>query len=139
DAAAQLGRAIALSPDAPELYNNRGNALKELGRLDEALADYDRAIALKPDYVHAYGNRGNCLDDLARPKEAEASYRQALAIDPEHGDSHWNLAVNRLRAGDLRTGWIESEWRWKSGSLGLNARAFDRPLWLGAEPIEGKT
>jgi hypothetical protein len=128
-----------LSPDAPELYNNRGNALKELGRLIEALADYDRAIALKPDYVHAHGNRGNCLDDLMRPDEAEASFRRALALDPDHGDSHWNLAVNRLRAGDLRTGWIESEWRWKSDSLALKQRAFDKPPWLGTEPIDGKT
>jgi tetratricopeptide (TPR) repeat protein len=139
EAAAQLGRAIALSPDVPELYNNRGKALKELGRREEALADYDRAIALKPDYVHAHGNRGNCLDDLARPDEAEASYRRALALDPDHGDSHWNLAVNRLRAGDLRTGWIESEWRWKASSLGVKQRAFDKPLWLGAEPIDGRT
>jgi tetratricopeptide (TPR) repeat protein len=138
-AVTQFGHAIARSPDAPELYNNRGKALKELGRLDEALADYDRAIALKPDYVHAHGNRGICLDDLARPDEAEASYARALALDPDHGDSHWNRGVNRLRAGELRTGWIESEWRWKARSLGPKSRAFDRPLWLGKEPIDGKT
>jgi tetratricopeptide (TPR) repeat protein len=139
EAVRQLDQAIALSPETPELYNNRGKALKELGRLDEALADYDRAIALKPDYAHAYGNRGICLDNLALPNEAQASYRQALALDPDHGDSHWNLAVNRLRAGDLGTGWIESEWRWKSRSLGLKARVFDKPQWLGAESVAGKT
>jgi tetratricopeptide (TPR) repeat protein len=139
DAVTQLGQAIALSTDVPELYNNRGKALKELGRLDEALADYDRAIALKPDYVHAHGNRGICLDNLARPNEAEASYRQAIALDSDHGDSHWHLAVNRLRAGDLKTGWIESEWRWKAGSLGVKTHGFDQPLWLGAEPVAGKT
>ena len=139
EAVRQLDRAITLSPATPELYNNRGKPLKELGRLDEALADYDHAIALKPDYAHAHGNRGICLDDLARPDEAEASYARALALNPDHGDSHWNLAVNRLRAGDLRTGWIESEWRWKSGSLGLKPCVFDQPLWLGAAPIAGKT
>jgi tetratricopeptide (TPR) repeat protein len=139
DAVTQLGHAIALSPDVPELYSNRGKALKELGRLKEALADYDRAIFLKPGYVHAHGNRGSCLDALARPDEAEVSLRRALALDPDHGDSHWSLAVNRLRAGDLRTGWIESEWRWKAPSLGVTARAFDQPLWLGSEPIAGKT
>ena len=32
-----------------EAYNNRGNALKDLKRLEEALASYDKAIALKPD------------------------------------------------------------------------------------------
>jgi tetratricopeptide (TPR) repeat protein len=139
EAVTQLGHAITLSPDVPELYNSRGTALKKLGRLDEALWDYDRAIALKPDYVNAHGNRGACLDDLARPDEAEASFRRAVVLDPGHGDSHWSLAVNRLRAGDLRTGWIESEWRWKARSLGVTARAFDQPLWLGAEPIAGKT
>jgi tetratricopeptide (TPR) repeat protein len=139
DAVRRLGQAMALSSDVPELYSNRGAALKKLGRLDEALWDYDRAIALKPDYALAHGNRGICLDDLARPDEAEASFRRALALDPDHGDSHWSLAVNRLRAGDLRTGWIESEWRWKSVSLGLTERVFDQPLWLGAEPIDGKT
>ena len=139
EAVSLLGDAIARSPAVPELFNNRGNALRTLGRLDEALADYDRAIALKSDYIDACCNRGACLDDLMRPDEAEASYRRALALAPEHGDSHWNLAVNRLRAGDLRNGWIESEWRWRSGSLGITQLLLDKPLWLGAESVDGKT
>jgi tetratricopeptide (TPR) repeat protein len=139
EAALALDRAVALSPGLAEPHNARANALRLLNRLGEALGDYDRAIALKPDYAEAYGNRGACLDDLARPDEALSSYRQALALQPEHGDTHWNLAVNRLRAGDFKTGFIEAEWRWKSSSLRLPRRAFDKPLWLGAEPIDGKT
>jgi tetratricopeptide (TPR) repeat protein len=38
-----------------------GNTLKELGRLDEAEANYSRAIALKPDYVEAHYNLGVLL------------------------------------------------------------------------------
>jgi len=41
--------------------NNRGNALKKLARLDEALASYDRALALRPDYTEALRNRSICL------------------------------------------------------------------------------
>ena len=134
-----LDRAIALSPALAELYNSRANAFRALNRLDEALADYDRAIALKPDYAEFYGNRGTCLDDLARPQEALSSYRSALALKADHADTHWNLAVNRLRAGDFRTGWREAEWRWKSQSLRLKSRAFDKPPWPGAGPIEGRT
>jgi len=139
EAVVTLDRAVALSPGLAEPHNARANALRLLNRLDEALGDYDRAIALKPDYADAHGNRGACLDDLARPDEALASYRKALALQPDHGDTHWNLAVNRLRAGDFKTGWREAEWRWKSSSLRLKHRALDRPLWLGAEPIGGKT
>jgi tetratricopeptide (TPR) repeat protein len=139
EAVVALDRAVALSPGLAEPHNARANALRLLNRLDEALGGYDRAIALKPDYAEAHGNRGACLDDLARPDEALASYRKALALQPDHGDTHWNLAVNRLRAGDFNTGLIEAEWRWKSTSLRLKHRAFDQPLWLGAEPIDGKT
>ena len=46
-------KAIALKPDSAEAFNNRGNALQELKRLDEALASYDKAIAFKPDYAEA--------------------------------------------------------------------------------------
>lgn len=139
EAVVALDRAVALSPGLAEPHNARANALRLLNRLDEALGGYDRAIALKPDYAEAHGNRGACLDDLARPDEALASYRKALALQPDHGDTHWNLAVNRLRAGDFNTGLIEAEWRWKSTSLRLKHRAFDQPLWLGAEPVGGKT
>lgn len=139
EAVPALDRAVALSPGLAEPHNARANALRLLNRLDEALRGYDRAIALKPDYADAHGNRGACLDDLARPDEALASYRKALALQPDHGDTHWNLAVNCLRAGDFKTGLIEAEWRWKSTSLRLKHRAFDQPLWLGAEPIGGKT
>ena len=53
-------------PDYAEAFNNRGNALRRLKRLDEALASYDKAIALKPDYAEAHNNRGNALKDLKR-------------------------------------------------------------------------
>jgi tetratricopeptide (TPR) repeat protein len=45
--------AVALSPQDAEAHSNLGNTLKELGRLDEALASYTQAITLKPDYAEA--------------------------------------------------------------------------------------
>jgi tetratricopeptide (TPR) repeat protein len=138
EATAALDRAIALSPDLAELYNSRANALKLQNRLKEALADYDRAIALTSGSAQTFSNRGNCLDELARPDEALANYQQALTLDAGHADAHWNLAINRLRAGDLRAGFREAEWRWTSKTLRLKPRHFDKPLWLGAEPIDGK-
>ena len=54
-----IGKAIKVNPNVAIAYSSRGNALKDLKRLDEALASYDKAIALKPDYDEAYNNRGN--------------------------------------------------------------------------------
>jgi tetratricopeptide (TPR) repeat protein len=39
-------------------YNNRGNAYKDKGEVDRAIADYDQALRLDPKYVKAYINRG---------------------------------------------------------------------------------
>ena len=139
EALAAFDRALAKSPDSVEVLNNKANALKALGRCDEALACYDRAIALKPDYVDAFNNRGSCLDMMLRADEALASFRATLALSPDYAAAHWNIAVNRLRVGDFKTGWIESEWRWKCDALHLGNREFGRPLWLGQEPIDGKT
>jgi predicted O-linked N-acetylglucosamine transferase (SPINDLY family) len=72
-----------MKPDYAEAYINRGNALKDLKRLDEALASYDKAIALKPDYAEAYINRGSALKDLKRLDEASAAYDKALALKPD--------------------------------------------------------
>ena len=41
-----------------------GNTLKELGRLDEAVASYTQAIALKPDYAEAHVNLGIAIKNV---------------------------------------------------------------------------
>jgi len=44
--------------DDPVLYAYRGSVMQELGRLDEALADFERALALWPDFPLARFHRG---------------------------------------------------------------------------------
>ena len=50
-----------MKPDYAEAHNNLGNAFKEQGKLDEAVACYRRALELKPDYAEAHNNLGNAL------------------------------------------------------------------------------
>jgi protein O-GlcNAc transferase len=84
---------LALKPDHADAWYNRGVALQELKRLDEALASYDRALALKPAYVEALNNSGNALRELKRLDEALASYDKALALKPDHADAWYNRGV----------------------------------------------
>ena len=75
----------AIRPDFAEACYNRGVALKELGRLDEAVASYDKAIQIRPDYADAYSNRGAALQELGRLGEAAENYRKAISIAPQNG------------------------------------------------------
>lgn len=55
DAVKIIGKSLQINPNQPIALSNRGLALKDLKRLDEALASYDRAIVLKPDFDFILG------------------------------------------------------------------------------------
>ena len=88
--------ALPAGPDSARILINRGNALLDLNRLDEALVSFDRALAIDPAYAHAYNNRGNALLDLDRPDEALLSYDHALDLRPDYAHAHSNRG-NALR------------------------------------------
>ena len=48
EAVRQIDVALRIDPKAASAHNNRGNALQELKRLDEALASYDRRSRSSP-------------------------------------------------------------------------------------------
>ena len=51
-----------------------GNALKDQGKLEEAIEAYNKALAIKPDYAEAYNNMGLTLLDQGKLKEAIEAY-----------------------------------------------------------------
>ena len=50
--------------------NNKGIALNNLGRYEEAIEYYDRALAIDPTLVESLSNKGASLHSLARYEEA---------------------------------------------------------------------
>jgi tetratricopeptide (TPR) repeat protein len=68
---------LKLKSDLPQAWNNRGNCLFELNRLDNALFCYEQAIELNPEEKEAWFNRGRTLSQLGRIPEALACYEQA--------------------------------------------------------------
>ena len=67
-----------MKPDYAQAHNNLGVALKDLGKLDEAVACCRRALELKPDYAEAENNLGNALAEQGKQVEALACYRRAV-------------------------------------------------------------
>jgi tetratricopeptide (TPR) repeat protein len=72
-----LDRALSLQPDNTAALNNRGFALRELARFDEALENLDRALAIDPDFAPALANRGKVLSEMNRLEESFAAFRGA--------------------------------------------------------------
>ena len=138
EALASFDRALALRPDSPVTHDSLGLALHQLDREEEALASYDRALALKPAYARAHRDRGDALVRLSRPDEALLAYQRAIAIAPDDPDVNWNKGLLKLRLGEFDDGWKLYEWRWRGAQKAL-ARQFAQPLWLGEQPVAGKT
>ncbi|HWR00430.1 MAG TPA: tetratricopeptide repeat protein [Chlorobaculum sp.] len=132
-------KAIAINPGIAQLHYNRANALKKLRRFDAALASYDRAIAIKPDYPEAFNNRGLLLQELNLLDAAIASFDAALAVKDNYHDARLHKSLALLLRGEFAQGWELYESRWQTGKLAAFKRDFRQPLWLGCEPIAGKT
>ncbi len=132
-------QAIALKPDLAEAHNNRGNALSDMRQFQAALESYDQAIAFKADYAEAYNNRASALRDLQQSQAAMACYDKAIRLQPDYAKAQLNRSLCLLQMGDFEQGWEAYEWRWKDEALQKTVRQFTQPLWLGAEPLHGKT
>ena len=73
-------------------HNNLGNALRDKGALDEAIACFKKALELDPKYAMAHNNLGVALNDKGDVEGAIRCYRTALDIDPKLAMAHNNLA-----------------------------------------------
>ncbi|MCC3536641.1 MAG: tetratricopeptide repeat protein [Microcoleus sp. PH2017_25_DOB_D_A] len=91
-AIASYDKALEFKPDKHEAWINRGSALDDLGRLEDAIASYDKALEIKPDYHEAWNNRGIALRNLGRLEDAIASYDKALEFKPDDTSAFYNKA-----------------------------------------------
>ncbi|WP_299532713.1 tetratricopeptide repeat protein [uncultured Herbaspirillum sp.] len=132
-------RALAVQPDFFEAQSNRGFVLFKMQRPEEALEAYDRALALSDSSPDLWFNRASTLEQLSRFSEASQSYQRARELSPETHSAQWNDALLKLRLGDFAKGWPAYESRWKTAQMRTQVRQFLEPLWLGLQPLRGKT
>lgn len=69
---------IKKSPGKGRPYNNRGDALVDEERYEEALLDFDKAVELLPKYAMAYYNRGNLYQKQKKYEQALADFNYAI-------------------------------------------------------------
>jgi tetratricopeptide (TPR) repeat protein len=139
EALAGYSRALALDPANVEACNNTGTVLQSLDRHQEALSWFDRTLELRPDLVETLENEAVSLVELQRFDQAFAVYHRARALDPSRAVAEWNLALLQMLTGNFEAGWAGREARWRMPALSARYPRISQPMWLGAEPIAGKT
>ena len=87
-ALADYSEAIRLDPNRKNAFGGRGETYRQLGRRDEAIADYYKVLSFS---LYSFGG------DLALKNTAEAGLK-ALGVDPQAADN--DAASCRKVAGD---------------------------------------
>ena len=96
------GRAVEINPRYDEGFNNLGNALLRVGRIDDAMRQYEHALSLNPTFAEAHNGLGSVLAQRGNVWEAIEHYQRALAAKPDYAAAHNNWGVALARSGDTQ-------------------------------------
>ncbi len=78
-----LQKSIDLVPGQYEVHLIMGDALRALGRFEDAIARYGEALRYERRYAEAYASRGDVLRQLGRFEDALEDYRKAGLVKPD--------------------------------------------------------
>ena len=105
-----------MEPDNVYTLIEKGIALDNLGRYEEAIGYYSRVLAIEPDNFGALNNIGWALDRLGRYEEAIKYYDKAIEINPNLAiiQEKRDFAYKQLENPANSTGYEKAEKsRWK--------------------------
>lgn len=96
----QYSKALAFSPNAPELHVMLAEALSGTGQPDEGIAHYRTALQLQPENAQVHYAFGLALARQDRLDDAILHYEEAIRIDPTLADARAALAGARAARSD---------------------------------------
>lgn len=135
EALSWFDRAIVILRDEMiALSSNRGKALGELGRTDEALAMFNNILRSCPNHALSYYNRGLMLMQQGAHRAAILDFDQALKREPQNAKALFGRGFANLVLGNYAEGFRDYEYRLKD-----LIDEPDAPVWTGEQSLKGKT
>jgi tetratricopeptide (TPR) repeat protein len=126
-------QALELAPEWVDAHINLGVALYQMGRVEEARAQFAAAVQLDPLSGISRYNLGCVLEEQGQIDEAIGHLRRAARAMPAHADVHFNLALAYEKRGERRLArmeWITYLRHAPSGPWADQARAHLKQLSL---------
>jgi len=105
EALALLEPLAAAMPQQGEIASQCGRAKQELGRVEEALADFDRALQANPANALAWFYRGDLLAERGQIEEALECYQRLVQIAPGYGEAWFRRGNLLWRMDRLDEAW----------------------------------
>jgi len=119
-------KGIGKKKELARTQNNLGVLLYDMGRKEDAEAEYREALRINPNSAEAHNNLGVLLCDMGRKEGAEAEYREALRINPNSAEAHYNLGISLYDMGRKED--AEAEYR---EALRINPNSAEAHYNLG--------
>jgi tetratricopeptide (TPR) repeat protein len=95
EAAQAYQQAVATKADVPGYYNNLGNVLARLGKIDEAKAAYTKSAELDPpNAATAWRNFGISLYNANRLGDAVEPLQKSAELDPKNAQTWYLLGAS---------------------------------------------
>ena len=85
-----------LDPNYALTWFNKGIALHDHGKYDEAIKAYNEALRLDPNNAEAWYNKGNAFNDQGKYDKAIKAFDEAIRLNPNHVDA-WNNKGTALK------------------------------------------
>jgi tetratricopeptide (TPR) repeat protein len=119
-------QAVTLKPDNAGYYNNLGNVLARVGKIDEARAAYTKSAELDPPGAAlAWRNFGISLYQAGRMQEAVEPLKKAAEIDPKNPQTWYLLGACLVASADYKQVGDKMEVTLKPGTVEAYQKAME--------------
>jgi tetratricopeptide (TPR) repeat protein len=121
-------RTLACTKDNVIAHGNLGTVFRQMGRLDEAIAQYKTALQIQPNDADSHNNLGAVLRQKGKVDEAITQYHLALQIKPALAEAHYNLGIALQQKG--RTAQAISQYQEALQIEPANAKVQNNLAWI---------
>ena len=130
-------RAIELQNNSPSAWLAKGNALKGIHALGQAVDAFGQGLQFTPDHRKLRTSLANTMRALGQVEEAITMLREIVAQFPDFAEAQRDLAHALLLNDEYLEGWKQNRWRWQTDSLIGVDRHQGIPEWIG-QTLTGK-
>jgi len=119
-------QAITAKPDNAGYYNNMGNLLARVGKIDDAKAAYTKSAELDPaNAALAWRNFGISLYQVGRMQEAVEPLQKATQLDPKSAQGWYLLGACLVASADYKQVGDKMEVTLKPGTVEAYQKAVE--------------